>query len=255
MKKILFLFAMLIIVFSVSACTSKNSELSEGELAKTNILVDNDLNLADDEIASALIENSVVSPVASDIKPATETTEESVQNNKIMQSPDKQADLTKTYSTAVIKTSEGSITVKFYAAESPLTVNNFLNLAEAGFYNGTKFHRVISDFMIQGGDPLSKESDASYWGTGGPDYRFKDEFNIHKLVAGSLAMANSGPGTNGSQFFIVTAPETPWLDGRHTNFGQVVSGMEVVKKIEASQTGINDRPVKDITITSIELLK
>ena len=172
-----------------------------------------------------------------------------------MNTPDKQVDLIKTYSQAIIKTSLGNITVKFYAAESPVTVNNFLNLAQAGFYNGTKFHRVIKDFMIQGGDPLSREDDARFWGTGGPDYRFNDEFNSHKLVLGSLAMANSGPNTNGSQFFIVTTEETPWLDGRHTNFGQVTSGIEVIKRIEGVETGINDRPLEDVVINSIELVK
>ena len=168
---------------------------------------------------------------------------------------DGQSDLTGQYSRAVLKTSQGDITVKFYAAESPLTVNNFLNLAAAGFYDGVKFHRVIKDFMIQGGDPLSKEGDAALWGTGGPGYKFQDEINNHKLVAGSLAMANAGPGTNGSQFFIVIAAATPWLDGHHTNFGEVVDGMDVVKKIEAAQTGVNDRPVTDIVINKIELLK
>ncbi len=254
MKKIFFLFAMLIIVFSVSACTSKKSPVSEEQVTPTSILADEDLNLADGLNESAPVENSVTGLVANDIKTATETPEVPVQTNKIM-SPDKVEDLTKTYSQAIIKTSEGNITVKFYAAESPVTVNNFLYLARAGFYNGTKFHRIIKDFMIQGGDPLSRESDSSYWGTGGPGYKFADEFNNHKLVAGSLAMANSGPNTNGSQFFIVTLDETPWLDGKHTNFGQVISGMDIVKKIEAAQTGVSDRPITDIVINSIELLK
>lgn len=163
-------------------------------------------------------------------------------------------DLFKDYSSVTIKTSLGDITVKFYE-ESPLTVNNFLNLAKAGFYNGTKFHRVIKDFMIQGGDPLTKEANTSVYGTGGPDYRFADEFNNHKLVAGNLAMANSGPSTNGSQFFIVTLDATPWLDGKHTNFGEVVSGMEVVKAIEAAETNARDLPVEDIMINDIELVK
>jgi cyclophilin family peptidyl-prolyl cis-trans isomerase len=170
-------------------------------------------------------------------------------------SPDKQENLLKTYSQAIIKTSLGNITVKFYGSDSPVTVNNFLNLAKAGFYNGTKFHRVIKDFMIQGGDPLSKGTDSSVWGTGGPGYQFNDEFNSHKLVLGSLAMANSGANTNGSQFFIVTASSTPWLDGHHTNFGEVVSGIEVVKSIETTPTDINDRPVTDVTIDSVELVK
>lgn len=165
-----------------------------------------------------------------------------------------QTDLFADYSGAIIKTSEGNIEVKFYP-ESPITVNNFMNLAKSGFYNNTKFHRVIKDFMIQGGDPLTKEDNTMVYGTGGPEYRFADEFNNHKLVAGSLAMANAGPGTNGSQFFIVTLDETPWLDGKHTNFGYVTKGMEVVKAIEGTETGSRDLPIKDIVVKSIELVK
>ena len=172
-----------------------------------------------------------------------------------MNSPDKQEDLLAEYSQALIKTNYGDIQVKFYSDLAPVTVNNFLNLAKNGFYNGTKFHRVIKDFMIQGGDPLSKGNEVALYGTGGPGYQFADEFNNRPLVSGSLAMANSGPNTNGSQFFIVTAPETPWLDGRHTNFGEVVSGLEVVKQIEATATGANDRPLDAVVINSLELLK
>jgi cyclophilin family peptidyl-prolyl cis-trans isomerase len=109
--------------------------------------------------------------------------------------------------------------------------------------------------MIQGGDPNSKSDDWSTHGTGGPDYRFADEFNNHPLVRGSLAMANAGPDTNGSQFFIVTASATPWLDGRHTNFGQVTAGMDIVEKIEAAEVNQNDHPLEDIVINSIELIK
>lgn len=167
---------------------------------------------------------------------------------------DDQTDLFKQYSSAIINTSAGKIEVKFYS-ESPVTVNNFMNLAKEGFYNKTKFHRIIKDFMIQAGDPLTKESDTSVYGTGGPDYRFADEFNNHKLVAGSLAMANSGANTNGSQFFIVTLDATPWLDGKHTNFGEVTKGMEIVKAIEAAETNSRDLPIKDILINSIELVK
>ncbi|HPY08336.1 MAG: peptidylprolyl isomerase [Patescibacteria group bacterium] len=176
-------------------------------------------------------------------------------NEQTTMSIKNQADLTKEYSQAVINTSLGKITVKFYTEESPVTVNNFLNLAQAGFYNNTKFHRVIKDFMIQGGDPNSKEVDTRLYGIGGPGYKFADEINNHKLVAGSLAMANSGPNTNGSQFFIVTAPETPWLDGMHTNFGEVVSGMDVVHQIENVQTGERDIPTTPVVINSIQLLK
>ncbi|MFA6306240.1 MAG: peptidylprolyl isomerase [Patescibacteria group bacterium] len=159
------------------------------------------------------------------------------------------------YDGAVIKTNFGDLTVKFYAQESPVTVNNFLNLAKDGFYNGTKFHRVIKDFMIQGGDPLSKDDDWSNDGTGGPGYKFQDEINQHKLVRGSLAMANSGPNTNGSQFFIVTAAATAWLDGKHTNFGYVAGGLEVMEKIEKVKVNENDHPTEDVIINSIELTK
>lgn len=164
-------------------------------------------------------------------------------------------DLLSQYNGAIIKTSSGDIKVKFYNQESPLTVNNFLNLAKKGFYDGTRFHRVIADFMIQGGDPNSKDDDWTNDGTGGPGYKFADEINTHKLVKGSLAMANSGKNTNGSQFFIVTAASTPWLDGKHTNFGEVVEGMDVVAKIEAVKVNENDHPLNDIEIKSIELIK
>jgi len=153
---------------------------------------------------------------------------------------------------AVFKTSLGSFTVKFYKEDAPNTVANFVKLAEAGFYNGTRFHRVISDFMIQGGDPLSKDDSLkARWGTGGPGYKFADEINRHKLVLGSLAMANSGPNTNGSQFFVVVIDETPWLDGKHTNFGEVISGLDVIDKIKNVPTDASDRPVNDVVIESV----
>lgn len=164
--------------------------------------------------------------------------------------------LSKKYMKAVLKTSLGDIKIKFYADDAPATVNNFLKLASEKFYDGTKFHRVIKGFMIQGGDPLSKDDSLkNRWGTSGPGYSFKDEFNSHKLVKGSLAMANSGPNTNGSQFFIVTADATPWLDGKHTNFGEVVSGLDIVQKIENVQTGANDRPAENVVLKSLELLE
>ncbi|OGY42258.1 MAG: hypothetical protein A2Y82_00565 [Candidatus Buchananbacteria bacterium RBG_13_36_9] len=165
-----------------------------------------------------------------------------------------QEDLLGQYNGAILKTNLGDIKVKFYNSESPLTVNNFLNLAKKGFYDGTKFHRVIKDFMTQGGDPNSKDDDWSDDGMGGPGYKFKDELNDYKLVRGSLAMANSGSNTNGSQFFIVTKEATPWLDGKHTNFGYVVEGLEVVDKIEAAKTNTADHPQEDIIIKNIELI-
>jgi cyclophilin family peptidyl-prolyl cis-trans isomerase len=149
-------------------------------------------------------------------------------------------------STATIETSEGPIVLELFDDEAPQTVGNFRRLADEGFYDGLAFHRVIKDFMIQGGCPEGT-------GTGGPGYTFDDEINPHKVVRGALAMANAGPNTNGSQFFIVTAEACPWLDGKHTVFGQVTGGMDVVDKLEAVPTGSGDRPVEPIGIASIEL--
>ncbi len=168
---------------------------------------------------------------------------------------DGQEDMAKENAKAVLRTSQGDITVEFYADESPVTVNNFLNLAASGFYNNTTFHRVIPDFMIQGGDPNSRNLDRATHGTGGPGYKFADEMNAHPIVRGSLAMANAGANTNGSQFFIVTATATPWLDGKHTNFGRVVAGMEVVDAIEAVAGDERDNPLTPVLIESIELIK
>lgn len=164
-------------------------------------------------------------------------------------------DYAKQYTGAILKTNFGNITIKFYNADSPNTVSNFLKLADQKLYNGTKFHRVIKDFMIQGGDPNSKDNNWDDDGKGGPGYSFKDEFNAHKLVRGSLAMANSGPNTNGSQFFIVTAVSTPWLDGKHTNFGEVTGGMDVLDKIENVEVNANAHPLEDVTIQGITLVK
>jgi peptidyl-prolyl cis-trans isomerase B (cyclophilin B) len=154
----------------------------------------------------------------------------------------------------IMKTNLGDITIALYNDDAPNTVENFLYLASKNFYDGVKFHRIIKDFMIQGGDPNSKNDDWSTHGTGGPGYKFADEINTHKLVKGSLAMANSGPGTNGSQFFIVTAAATPWLDGLHTNFGEVTDGWEVVEAIEAMETNGRDHPLTDVVIKDIELI-
>ena len=177
---------------------------------------------------------------------------EPTNQNKNMSEDQKTTTTTETQ--AVIKTNLGDITIKFYNEDSPKTVANFVKLAKEGFYDGTKFHRVIKDFMIQGGDPLTKNDDLKdRWGTGDPGYKFDDEMNNHPLVAGSLAMANSGPNTNGSQFFIVTAQSTRWLDGKHTNFGEVIDGMDIVSQIENTETEGPDRPANDIVINSIEL--
>lgn len=159
-----------------------------------------------------------------------------------------------TITKAIITTNLGSFTVEFYIQDAPKTVENFIKLAKQGFYDNTKFHRIIKDFMIQAGDPLSKDDSLkNRWGTGGPGYAFEDEFNGRKLVKGSLAMANSGPNTNGSQFFIVTAEATPWLDGKHTNFGRVIDGLSVISRIESAKTEGSDRPIENIIIEKIDL--
>ena len=147
---------------------------------------------------------------------------------------------------ATLHTSEGPIELELFPDEAPKTVENFTKLAKDGFYDGLKFHRVIPDFMIQGGCPQGT-------GMGGPGYQFEDEFNEHKLVKGTLAMANSGPNTNGSQFFIVTADATPWLDGKHTAFGQVTSGQDVVDRISQTDRDSRDMPREDITIDRVEI--
>ena len=149
-------------------------------------------------------------------------------------------------STATMQTTEGPIVFELFDDAAPKTVENFRKLAGDGFYDGLTFHRVIKDFMIQGGCPQGT-------GTGGPGYTFEDEFNEHKIVRGALAMANAGPNTNGSQFFIVTTAAAPWLDGKHTVFGQVTDGLDVVDKLEASETDAGDRPIEPIGIASIEL--
>ncbi len=154
----------------------------------------------------------------------------------------------------ILHTTLGDITLKLYSGDTPKTVENFLKLSRDGFYNGVRFHRVIKDFMIQSGDPLSKDdAQTARWGTGGPGYTFADEVSKKKLVRGSLAMANAGPNTNGSQFFIVTKSDTPWLDGKHTNFGEVISGMDVVMSIDSVATLPGDRPATPVTITSVEV--
>jgi cyclophilin family peptidyl-prolyl cis-trans isomerase len=149
-------------------------------------------------------------------------------------------------SKATMQTNQGAIEIELFDDDAPKTVENFKKLANDGFYDGVIFHRVIPDFMIQGGDPTGT-------GSGGPGYTFEDEFNDHKVVRGALAMANAGPNTNGSQFFIVTAEATPWLDGKHTVFGEVTSGMEVVDAIEQTETGPGDKPREEMRIESVTI--
>ena len=151
-------------------------------------------------------------------------------------------------SAATLHTNHGAIEIELFDDDAPKTVGNFVKLAGDGFYDGVVFHRVIPDFMIQGGDPTGT-------GMGGPGYTFEDEFNDHKVERGALAMANAGPNTNGSQFFVVTADATPWLDGKHTVFGRVTNGMEVVDTISGAATDANDKPREPILIERVELVE
>ena len=148
--------------------------------------------------------------------------------------------------TATIHTNHGAIEVELFDDDAPKTVENFTSLARKGFYDGVVFHRVIPDFMVQGGDPTGT-------GTGGPGYQFDDEQNDRSIVRGVLAMANSGPNTNGSQFFVVTADACPWLDGKHTVFGQVTSGMDVVDRISELPRDSRDKPHDDVTMERVEV--
>jgi len=147
---------------------------------------------------------------------------------------------------ATLHTSHGAVSVELYPDDAPKTVDNFTRLAREGFYDGVIFHRVIPDFMVQGGDPTGT-------GSGGPGYQFEDESNEHRVERGALAMANAGPNTNGSQFFIVTAQACPRLDGKHTVFGRVTSGMDVVDRISAVPRDARDRPRDDVTLERVEL--
>jgi cyclophilin family peptidyl-prolyl cis-trans isomerase len=149
-------------------------------------------------------------------------------------------------SQATMQTTRGAITFELFDEDAPRTVANFRKLASKGFYDGLTFHRVIKDFMIQGGCPRGT-------GTGGPGYTFEDEINQHKVVRGALAMANAGPNTNGSQFFIVTGDACPWLDGKHTVFGRVTGGLGVVDELEGVPTDAGDRPTEPIGIDSLKV--
>src|ERR1700750_1570266 len=149
-------------------------------------------------------------------------------------------------SAATLQTNQGTIELELFDGDAPKTVENFRKLAADGFYDGVIFHRVIPDFMIQGGDPTGT-------GSGGPGYTFEDEFNEHPVARGALAMANAGANTNGSQFFIVTADACPWLDGKHTVFGRVTDGMDVVDAISQMERDASDRPNETVSIERVEL--
>lgn len=162
--------------------------------------------------------------------------------------------IARSWSGATLKTNYGSIVISFLTDKAPKTVANFVKLAEESFYDGTQFHRVIFDFMIQGGDPLSKDAtQQDFWGTGGPGYQFADEINDEKFVRGAVAMANSGPNTNGSQFFVVTAKEAPWLAGKHTIFAKVTGGLDVALAISRADVGGRDIPLAPIILEKVTL--
>jgi len=244
MKKIFFI---IIILLIISGCSQSNSSRITEESAPESLS-----NYDESGILSRMI--AIKEGLAPKLKPVNKSKSADPKSQTQQQQQIQLEPLAEQYNQAIIKTNFGDIKVEFYGNDSPITVNAFLNLAKKGFYDNTKFHRVIKDFMIQGGDPNSKDDNWSDDGQGGPGYRFQDEINEHKLVRGSLAMANSGPNTNGSQFFIITAEATPHLDGKHTNFGYVVEGMDVVDKIEAVETNEQDHPTEDVIIESIELI-
>src|SRR3989344_2247705 len=201
-------------------------------------------------VVFALQKNSQ-KPLSQETSPTVTPSPSSVEKtggDQKMTFPDMNINVAKSY-TAVLETNKGNITITLYTKEAPKTVNNFIFLAQKNFYDGTIFHRIIKDFMIQGGDQLGN-------GTGGPGYMFEDELNasLQFNKPGMLAMANRGPNTNGSQFFITTV-ETPWLDGKHTIFGYVTKGMDVVKAIENVEIGQSDKPVKDVVIKDVEILE
>ena len=258
-KKILVAAAIIAVAFSVSACSVSNQSVQNSPVDNSNSAAVSNVTAPDSSVTPA---PAATDQTGSTAPASSVSTTAPVDNTKTMLIPDQQPQLLADYSRAILHTSDGDITLKFYASDSPLPVNNFLYLAKEGFYNGVKFHRVIKGFMIQSGDPLSKGTDNSVWGTGGPGYQFKDEYNSRTLVTGALAMANAGPNTNGSQFFIVTSPVELNLQGHYTIFGQVESGMEAVTKIENTAVLPNpgnpaetSLPAQDIVINSVDLLK
>ena len=218
--------------WSSTQATNKNTEASNMAAAAANQLYATSSTSGSDSF-------SLQGGVSGAVPVTNGTTDVTTSNNKVMK--------------ATLHTSKGDIQIEFDSA-APNTVENFTKLASSGFYNGTKFHRVIQGFMIQGGDPLTKDdSKQSMWGTGGPGYTFADEIHANNNNnVGTISMANAGPNTNGSQFFI-NVNNNNFLDTKHTVFGHVTAGMDVVNEIVSTPTGAQDRPVEPITITSIDL--
>jgi len=254
MKKIVYTFLTLVVVVGLSACSQKEEGKKTSE--KDSLKYALDMSSLSEE---AKKEEAKKAPAQEKQLPK-ENINNSIKENNMNENAQTLGDnssLVKKYPSARIKTNQGDMEVKFNGEETPVTVGNFLKLSQEGFYSGTKFHRVIKGFMIQGGDSLSKdEALKDRWGTGGPGYSFNDELKgTEKYPQGTLAMANSGPDTNGSQFFIVTAdPEAP-LPASYTVFGEVTKGIEVALEIENVKTGESDRPVEDVVIESVEALE
>ena len=246
MKKIIIGLSLTGMAIVLSACSSE----------PINKPINSQVDTNSDQQLSEVVDSSNNMPTkeTSENKKTNEVTTDQKQSKTNSQIP---SDLATQYPKAIIKTSLGDIEVRLEADNAPLAVNNFLDLAQKEFYNGTKFHRVIKGFMIQGGDPYSKDDTAkNTWGTGGPGYTFNDELKGNeKYTQGTLAMANSGPNTNGSQFFIVTADPAASLSPSYTVFGHVIAGMDVALKIEKVATGEADRPVQDVVIKTIEPVK
>ncbi len=227
---IIFLVLMGFAVWQVGIALNKNKNAeNESSIIKNSNEITDDIKIEDDSTRDSDAqnqENNAMADVVDDEEPKEEleVAAEEAEDRDIEQNQENRI--------AIIQTNRGSITLELYSNDAPKTVENFVKLANENFYDGIKFHRVISNFMIQTGDPLSKDDDPANDGTGGPGYSFGDEINYHKIEVGSLAMANSGPNTNGSQFFIVTERAQPHLDGKHTVFGKVLEGMDVVTSIE-----------------------
>lgn len=246
MKKVISLVALAVFAFVLSGC---GGEKPKGEALS---------NPYDPDYIPGVMNSK--KDVEKKINDVTQKRDMEIQNEMEQDSSEVKGEsnenLAKKYPFAVIRTNMGDIKVKLDAGNAPKTVENFLKLSESKFYDGTKFHRVIKGFMIQGGDPNSKTANVSSWGTGGPGYKFADELKgTEKYNQGTLAMANSGPNTNGSQFFIVTASPEVKLPPSYTVFGQVVSGLDTALKIENVATEPGDRPAEDVVMTSVEALE
>lgn len=258
MKKY-FLFSLLAVsALTLSACgtatTPKTETVLDGE---ENTALETETTAAENQVANINVDKNKLKQELSGISGADEvsTNTGTVKKNTMMNiDQSKFENLATQYSQATFNTNQGNFTIKFYNEKAPLTVNNFLNLAKIGYYNNVKFHRVIANFMIQGGDQYTKEdSMISRWGTGGPGYTIKDEFGeglSNKI--GTISMANAGANTGGSQFFINVA-DNSYLDDKHPVFGEVVEGMDIINKISQSSVDANDRPVNPVVITSITL--